>query len=186
MRTSPVAGLDDAVLAGQARAGDDVAYGELVRRHQERLYRHARGMGLDHDPALDAVQDAFVRAHDRLDECRTPGHFRAWVYRICHNRCLDHLKDVRRQELPLDAAQASADQGPADDPELRLTLRTALARLSPALREAFLLRHQAGYDYDEIASLLQVSPSAAKMRVHRAREALQAFLVSEGVGATGH
>ncbi len=179
-------GADDAALVERARRGEDAAYSELVRRHQQLMYRHARGMGLEHDPALDAVQDAFVRAHARLDECRTAGHFRAWVYRICHNRCLDHLKDIRRQELPIEAALSSADPRPADDTELRLTLQTALGRLSPALREAFLLRHQAGYDYDEIASLLEVSSSAAKMRVHRARETLQAFLVGEGVSAAGH
>ncbi len=128
-----------------------------------------------------------MRAYDRLEECRTPGHYRAWVFRICRNLCLDHLKSARNATVPLDG-QPEALVPPSNldgDADLRLTLRTALARLSAPLREAFLLRHQSGYDYDEIARLTDASPSAAKMRVHRARESLQEFLLAEGVTANG-
>ena len=61
------------------------------------------------------------------------------------------------------------------------TLRQALLRLPLALREAFLLKHDAGYTYEEVAELTQASPSAVKMRVHRARESLRAFLIEQGV-----
>ena len=65
--------------------------------------------------------------------------------------------------------------------ELTLTLRAALEQLPQALREAFLLKHDAGYTYEEIAELTEASPSAVKMRVHRARDALRAFLIEQGV-----
>ena len=54
-------------------------------------------------------------------------------------------------------------------------------RIARALREAFLLKHDAGYTYEEIAGITEASPSAVKMRVHRARESLRAFLAREGV-----
>jgi hypothetical protein len=65
-----------------------------------------------------------------------------------------------------------------------LTLRAALDRLPNALRQAFLLKHDAGYTYEEVAEITESSPSAVKMRVHRAREALRAFLIEQGVGGT--
>jgi RNA polymerase sigma-70 factor (ECF subfamily) len=177
---------DDTALVARVRGGETAAYAVLVQRHQELLYRHARGMGLDRDTSLDLVQEAFVRAHEQLETCRTPAHFRAWVFRICRNLCLDHLKAAPQRILSLDAIPDAIQVRDATvNPDLRLTLDAALARLSVPLREAFLMRHLAGYNYEEIATLTAVTSSAAKMRVHRAREALHAFLLGEEVTSGG-
>lgn len=169
---------DDAALVSRVLAGDARAYGKLVSRHQAALYRYARGMGLDPDTAEDMVQDTLVRAYTSLAECRDRGAFRAWAYRILRNRCLDHLKNIRRRNVPLDVAGPVGGAAGFDAPpaELRHELEDALGRLSPLLREAFLLKHEAGYSYDELAEITDTSPSAVKMRVHRAREELRAML----------
>jgi RNA polymerase sigma-70 factor (ECF subfamily) len=169
-----------AVLAGKRDA-----YGILVTRHQQILYRHARGMGLDHDTSLDLVQDAFVKAYTRLRECRDTTHFRAWVFRITRNLCLDHLKNVRTATVPLSRVPEGSGQLFTEDVdvELAIAMREALASLPVAMREAFLLKHDAGYTYDEVAALTDATPSAVKMRVHRAREALRDYLVERGVCA---
>lgn len=175
----------DATLVRQVLAGRRDDYAELVRRHQDGLYRHARGMGLDHDTSIDLVQECFIRAYTRLSDCREPGHFRAWLYRIVRNLCLDHLKDVRRNSIPLSAypeAASLADDSTCDV-ELSGTLRQALAALPVALREAFLLKHEAEYTYEEVADLTNASVSAVKMRVHRAREALRTYLMQQGIHA---
>lgn len=171
-------GPPDAALVARVLEGDRRAYERLVRRHQGALYRHARGMGLDPDTAEDMVQEALVRAYTGLAECRDGGAFRGWAFRILRNRCLDHLKNIRRRDVPIDrAAPAGADGfGEAPSTELRHELDDALARLSPLLREAFLLKHEAGYSYDELAEIADTSPSAVKMRVHRAREELRELL----------
>jgi RNA polymerase sigma-70 factor (ECF subfamily) len=173
----------DAQLVAQVLNGDDAAYATLVRRHQDRLYRHARGMGLDHDTSLDLVQDALVRAFDRLEDCRDGASYRSWLFRICRNLCLDELRNVRRLSVPMSAIEDAdtMEDTRIDDGEMTLTLRTALERLPHALREAFLLKHDAGYTYEEVAEITEASPSAVKMRVHRAREALRAFLTAQGV-----
>lgn len=173
----------DAQLVARTLEGDDAAYATLVRRHQHRLYRHARGMGLDHDTSLDLVQDAFVRAFERLVDCRDGASYRAWLFRICRNLCLDELRNVRRLGVPLSTLDRPDDfEDPrAGGDDLTLTLRAALERLPNALREAFLLKHDAGYTYDEVAAITEASPSAVKMRVHRAREALRTFLSRQGV-----
>ena len=183
LRRPVLADAPDAALVRLVLAGDRDAYGPLVTRHQMLLYRHARGMGLDHDTSLDLVQDAFVRAYTRLAECHEPEHFRAWAFRIARNLCLDHLKNVRRLSVPMSDVEGIDDlpdeaAGARDDDH---TLRQALLRLPEALREAFLLKHDAGYTYEEVAEITQASPSAVKMRVHRAREALRAFLIEQGM-----
>jgi RNA polymerase sigma-70 factor, ECF subfamily len=184
-RVEARAPLADADVVARVLAGDDDAYEALVRRHQDSIYRHARGMGLDHDTSLDLVQDAFVKAYTRLGDCHEPERFGAWLFRIARNLCVDHVRNVRQSTVPLsslaDAQEIPDDNhGPSDDLE---AVGTALERLSPALREAFLLKHDAGYTYEEIAALTDASPSAVKMRVHRARAALCEFLAEQGITA---
>lgn len=172
----------DIVRAVRRGAVDDFA--ELVRRHQGALYRHARGIGLDHDVALDLVQDALVKAYDRLDDCRDPAHFRAWVFRITRNLCLDHLKNKRQATLPFSAVPTIENvAAPSADLDLNATLQEALSSLPILLREAFLLKHDAQYTYEEIADMTDSSPSAVKMRVMRARDSLREYLENCGVHA---
>jgi RNA polymerase sigma-70 factor (ECF subfamily) len=175
----------DAEIVRRVVSGDRDAYATLVNRHQSVIYRHACGMGLDHDTSLDIVQDAFIKAYSRLEDCSDPSHFRAWVFRIARNLCLDHVRSVRRLTIPMSDSRGVEripdDRGSTDDVDR--TLREALLHLPEMMREAFLLKHDAGYTYDEVADLTGSSPSAAKMRVHRAREMLREFLVNQGVNA---
>lgn len=171
------AGASDSELVERVLRGDRDAYGSLVRRHQQLVHRHAAGMGLDHDTCADVVQDAFVRAYTRLDDCREPAHFRAWLLRIARNLCLDHLKNARTATRPLSVMPELENRAAtAPDLDCRRDIGEALAALPPALREAFLLKHDAGYTYDEIGEITNATPSAVKMRVHRAREALRSYL----------
>jgi RNA polymerase sigma-70 factor, ECF subfamily len=161
--------------------GDSAWYAVLVRRYQEPLYRHAYGMLGDADAAADLVQDSLVKAYTRLATC-DPERFAAWLFRILRNRCKDYLKSRRRRDVPL------LDDGPhaaplSDDPvvtlersELGQVVADALARIPEPQREAFLLKHVEGRSYEEMAELLDAGISALKMRVMRAREALQELL----------
>jgi RNA polymerase sigma-70 factor (ECF subfamily) len=170
----------DAAIVAHVLAGERDAYAILVRRYQVGLYRQACSLGMDHDTALDHVQDALVRAYASLNECRDRDRFRVWLFRILRNRCLDHLKDIRRRHLPLDVVQLAQDP-PEPMPDARSALRDAFSELSPALREAFLLKHRDGCSYEEIAEHTGASISALKMRVHRARELLRAHLEAAGM-----
>jgi RNA polymerase sigma-70 factor (ECF subfamily) len=157
----------------------------LVHRHQNALYRYGRGLGLDHDTALDLVQDTFVKAHARLDQCRERAQVQAWLFRIFRNAMLDWVKNVRRTEVPLLDVEEPADAADfAERHALREAIGAALADLPPILREAFLLRHELGHSYEEIAEIAGTSASAAKMRVMRARESLRAALDPDYGGVT--
>lgn len=172
---------NDAHLVASVLAGHTDHYAVLVGRYQATLYRYAVGMVRDGDLAADLVQDTFVKAYTSLGTCQDPARFGAWVFRIMVNRCKDHLKSRRRHNVPLeeDTATTPESDSPAvytDRADLRQTVERALAALPEAQREAFLLKHLEGRSYEEMAEMLDVSISALKMRVLRAREALQGLL----------
>jgi RNA polymerase sigma-70 factor, ECF subfamily len=167
----------DAAAIERVLAGDIDAYEELVRRYQAALYRYAVAMVLDHDVAADMVQDAFLRAYTNLRNCRDRERFHGWLFQTLRNRCLDHLKDTRRKNVRLDdqapILDAAEDPGEAfERKELRSDIRSALAALPEAQREAFVMHYVEDIPYHTMAELLDTKVSALKMRVMRAREAL--------------
>ncbi len=170
-------GESDGALVASALAGSHDAFAHLVRRHQNAMYRYGLALGLDGDTACDLLQDTFVRAWDRLRQCRDRERVRAWLFRIFRNAMLDWRRDIRRTEVPIDAV---AEPGEGEDwlerHALQDAIGAALAALPPILREAFLLRHDAGHSYEEISETAGISLSAAKMRVVRARDALREAL----------
>jgi RNA polymerase sigma-70 factor (ECF subfamily) len=172
--------LDDAEVVARVLAGERERYTVLVERYQQVLFRHALGMVRDADQAADLVQDAFVRAYAQLARCRDPERFGGWVFRILANRCRDYLKSAGRRGVPLDGSLAAPRAAEADrmheERELSEVLARALETLPAAQREALLLKHVEECSYEEMAERLGASVSALKMRVMRAREALQAFL----------
>jgi RNA polymerase sigma-70 factor, ECF subfamily len=170
----------DAELIGRILAGERELYAELVVRYQDTLFRHALAMVGDRDAAADLVQDSMVKAFTRLHTCE-PDRFGAWVFRIVRNRCKDWLKNRRQHTTTLEADDYAAPE--SDDPvrtlertELGRVVQAALMRLPAAQREAFLLKHVDGLSYEEMAERLETGVSALKMRVMRAREALQEIL----------
>jgi RNA polymerase sigma-70 factor (ECF subfamily) len=164
----------DAELIGRILAGERELYARLVAHYQDTMFRHAAAMVGDRDAASDLVQESFVKAFTRLHTC-DPERFAAWLFRILRNRCKDWLKNRRQHTAPLqdDAYAAGLTLERA---ELGRVVQAALMRLPPAQREAFLLKHVDGLSYEEMAERLETGISALKMRVMRAREALQEIL----------
>jgi RNA polymerase sigma-70 factor, ECF subfamily len=180
------ASLDDAAVIARVLRGDKQQFALLVARYQTGLYRHAVSMVLDHDVAADMVQETLVRAYTRLSTCRDHDRFRAWIFQMLRNRCLDHLKDVRRRNVTLDRALDVPD--PAEEPVLQMErarlrgeISKALEQLPDAQREAFLMHYVEELPYETMADLLGASVSALKMRVLRARDTLSAALRNKDV-----
>ncbi len=170
----------DHALVAEVLAGRRERFALLVRRYQTTLFRQALSMGVDEDTARDLVQDACLRAFQKLDGFRERDRFRVWLGSILRNRCLDHLKSARvRRREPLSPGIPDPGAGPEEEVE-QLTMgrlvNQALEGIPPDQREAFVLRHVEGLSYEEMAAMAEVSVSAVKMRVHRAREALREAL----------
>jgi RNA polymerase sigma-70 factor (ECF subfamily) len=168
----------DHEVIGRVLAGDRNAFGMLIRRYSDPLYRHALGMTGSPDVAEDILQASFIKAYQHLAEVH--GRFDAWIFRIVANGCKDWLKNIRRTHLSYEEDdQPSGYETPEEEldrGELRGDLDEALNALPPSLREAFVMKHVEGRSYEEMAELLETSVGALKMRVHRAREALQKLL----------
>ena len=168
----------DQVIIDRILAGDRDAFGMLISRYSDPLYRHAVGMTGSPDDAADILQNSFIKAYQHLGEVR--GRFDAWVFRIVANGCKDWLKNIRRTHLSYEEDdQPSGYENPEEEldrGELRGDLDHALALLPASLREAFVMKHVEGRSYEEMAELLETSVGALKMRVHSAREALQKLL----------
>ena len=174
----------DAEIVALVLAGEREVYAELVRRHQEALYRHALGMLGSADAAADLTQESLIRAFTRLASCNDPSRFGAWAFRILRNGCLDYLKDRRRDTVPIDdeTVLGSAPDNPElslEQGELRDRVFRALETLPEPQREAFLLKHVEDLSYEEMAEQIGATVSALKMRVKRAREALQVLLAPQ-------
>ena len=168
----------DQEVISRVLAGDRDSFGILIQRYSDPLYRHALGMTGSPDVAEDILQVSFIKAYQHLAEVR--GRFDAWVFRIVANGCKDWLKNIRRSHLSYEeddqpSTYATPDED-LDRTELRTDLDRALAVLPASLREAFVMKHVEGRSYEEMADLLGTTVGALKMRVHRAREALQALL----------
>jgi RNA polymerase sigma-70 factor, ECF subfamily len=176
------AGLSDADAVRRVRRGERDVYRALVVRYQDTLYRYALSMVGDADTAADLVQATFVNAYAKLAKLRDDASFGGWVYRMCMNRCRDHLKSVRRRDVGLDDTPAHVLAAPErtdhalEHEELRRQLDDALATLNEDHRAAFVMKHVEERSYDEMADVLGASVPALKMRVHRAREALRSAL----------
>jgi len=184
MRGLDIRQVTDAELVREAVQGSDRAFGELVRRYQDLLYRHAERMTGRQDDAEDVVQSAFIKAHRSLDKCRDPERVGAWLFRIGANACKDFLKSrsdtVSLERVPGLPATADDPERDAELGSMRDQIERALQSLPAEQREAFVLKHVEGWSYVEMAEALSASVPALKMRVHRAREELQVLLESYG------
>lgn len=180
----------DAVLVSRARQGDAAAFESLVRRHMKACYAVAlAGVG-DTADAEDVVQDAFVTALKKIDGCRDPHRFGAWLLEIVRNRAHNHRRyRVVRDAAPLEESMVA---GTASDPlrdaergELRGHLLGALQTLTALQREVILLFDFEGWPHREIGEKLGISEGAARVHLSNARRSLRAALGRYGPEANG-
>lgn len=173
--TAPLARLVDG-----ARGGDDACFEELVHRTHRETYTLARRLVSDADDARDVVQEAYLRAYRSIGSFRGDAQFTTWLYRITANCASTHLgrrRKHRHDELDdLDVADPEPGHDPAtaaDAALLRQRLEAAIADLPPRLRAVVVLRDIYDLSHAEIADRLDISESAAKVRLHRARRRLR-------------
>jgi RNA polymerase sigma-70 factor (ECF subfamily) len=179
MAVSRVEGLTDAECAELARSGDRIAFAELVRRYQDRLFRFVARMVGTRDDALDLVQDAFVKAWQAMPGWQPQATIGTWLFQIARNGAIDHLR--RRKALDVtthpDPAAEMPDlrpgpEGTAATAQQLRHLEAALARISAEHREILLLREVEQMTYEEIAATLAINTGTVKSRIARARAAL--------------
>jgi RNA polymerase sigma-70 factor (ECF subfamily) len=184
---------DDEALLTALRARSPDAFRLLFDMYSDRMFRLAAGMLGSEDEAEDIVQDVFLRFFEKLDAFEGRSQVGTWLYRAVHNASVDRLRR-RRPTLAL-SDEPESEEGEAtladglvladwsqapesffDGAEAQAQLNVAVGRLSGSLRAVFLLRDVEGLSTEETAGVLDISISAAKVRLHRARLQLRQHL----------
>ncbi|MBV2354833.1 RNA polymerase sigma factor SigM [Streptomyces sp. J2-1] len=178
-------GVSDQELLARHVEGDPDAFGEIVRRHRDRLWAVAlRTLG-DREEAADAVQDALVSAYRAAHTFQGKAAVTTWLHRITVNACLDRARkaayrrtapvdDTARMEQLLEPHESAA--APAERNDLHRQLLTALATLPPEQRAALVLVDMQGYPVAEAARVLDVPTGTVKSRCARGRARLLPLL----------
>jgi RNA polymerase sigma-70 factor (ECF subfamily) len=183
---------EDVQLMLAFRQGDDAAFDTLFRRWAGPLLRYLQRMLRDPATAEDLVQEAFLRVHRARDRYQPDARFSTWLYRIATNLALNELRrPVRRDphdSMDADGASPLPDAGPgadrvADARRQVAALEHALGELPDRQRAALLLSAAEGRSYAEVAEMLDVTESAVKALVHRARSQLASRLPSASGGS---
>lgn len=162
----------------RARAGDADAFGTLVDRYRDAVFRAALAATGSAAEADDAAQEAFVAAYRRLDQFRGGSSFKTWLLSIAWRKAIDRRREARRAFLPLETADGRPIDPPSASPAPDARLATADARramkqtilsLPPKLRDPLLLAASGEYAYDEIAAMLNTPLGTVKWRISEAR-----------------
>ncbi len=174
---------DDALI-DRTLSGETEAFGELVVRHQNRLYSTLVHVTGDADEAREIAQDAFVQAFVKLATFQRSAAFYTWLFRIAFNLRIGRKRRERRHRIWQENQVASGvGPGVLQEPGGRLesaecaqSVRAAIEALADDHREVLLLREMEGYCYEEIARILDVPVGTVRSRLHRARAHLREVL----------
>src|SRR5688572_6276798 len=185
--------LDEGELLARLRSGDDAAYELLVRAYGGRMLAAARRILAREEDAQDAVQEAFLSAFRAIERFEGQSRIGTWLHRIAINSALMKLRRLdRRTERTVDELLPTwgedggftrlpepwteAADGEVLRDEARDVVRSKISELPDPYRIALTLRDIEGLSNEELADTLGVTVNAAKIRVHRARQALRTLL----------
>ena len=184
MTASGLTGSDESILVAQARQSDAMAFSELVRRYENKIFRLALHITQNREDAEDVLQEAFLKAYEHLDQFQGNSKFYTWIVRIAVNQALMKLrrrktdKSVSMDEQ-FDTGEdtlvreiAAWDEDPEQQfsrEELGRILESAVQSLEPPYRSVFVLRDIDDLSTEETAQALDLSIPAVKSRLLRAR-----------------
>jgi RNA polymerase sigma-70 factor (ECF subfamily) len=179
----------DARLVQRAKGGDVAAFEALVRRHLKSAYAVALAELADRGDAEDAVQDSFIQALERLDDCRDPSAFGAWLRRIVRNRARsvgrrERIRDTSSLDVVLTARSPDDPRRAFELTTLRGRLEGALAELTDVQRRVVLMHDLEGFRHREIAEELELPEGTVRSHLFLARRALRGLLGGRDEGVS--
>jgi RNA polymerase sigma-70 factor, ECF subfamily len=167
-------------------AGDKDAYGGLVVRYSQTVFRVAYRITGNEDDADEVVQETFLRGYQKLVDFEGRSSFATWFYRIACNCALDRASRKKVEAKSRIAEESDPERGEVQvadvkagpdrlllSREIQATQEAAMNTLTPTERTAFVLRHMEDRSTEEIAATLNVAPNAAKQAVFRAVQKLR-------------
>ena len=172
--------LDEQALIERATAGDKKAFGEIVRRYQNRIFAFVMRMTHNRDTALDLTQDTLLAAYRNLDGFREEATFSTWLFQIAANKTINSLKRSARETAldDVDTVNLASDHPDTRyiQKERERLVARAIIGLPEKQRLAFGLRYYEHMKFEEIARVMNVSVSAAKTDFSEALKKLKTRL----------
>ncbi|MBI5463756.1 MAG: sigma-70 family RNA polymerase sigma factor [Ignavibacteriales bacterium] len=186
----------ESALVRSAQSGDQRAFAELVRKHEDLVYRFAYKLCRNQEKAEETFQDTFVNVYRKLKQFDGKSKFSTWLYKIVVNNCLmkHRVRKIDQASISIHAPEGFVDTPPHDaeghplqtvaswkdspldgvmNKELRHLLDSAIAKLPSDYRVVFVLRDVEGQSAEETAKILGLTVPAVKSRLHRARAFLR-------------
>lgn len=157
-----------------------LSFSLLMQRYERRVLQSCYRLLQNRQDAEDAYQEILIRVFFGLKQFRREASFATWLFRICHNACVNALRD-RRRRAAADTVELDPNaplQAVWDSTETEIDVERAFARLPFPDREILILRYSGDLTIDEISRILDLSLSAAKMRLYRARDKFMSSLES--------
>jgi RNA polymerase sigma-70 factor (ECF subfamily) len=176
--------VSNSELVKKSQLGDKSAFEELVKRHQDLVFSLSFKLTGNRELANDVAQEAFIRAWKAIDKFRGDSTFGTWIYRITVNTAWTLRKKAKKHySLNIEDTQEPVVIDEKKDPELvainsdlSLVLRKALNQIPLEQRIIVELKNIEGRSHKEIADYLDISVTAAKVRLHRAHQKLRNIL----------
>lgn len=175
---------DESQLVRAAKAGSEEAFDHLVERYLDAAHAVALGILKHHQDAEDAVQDAFIRALERIDQLEPGSDFGPWFYRVVRNVSLNLLRHEKLRDHGPVPEGASGGPDPERETYRKMTRQRvldALEQLPEMQRSAVMLYDIEGYTHREIAEILEVAPGTSRAHLHHGRKTLRSLLSAPAV-----
>ncbi|MCF7667674.1 MAG: sigma-70 family RNA polymerase sigma factor [Akkermansiaceae bacterium] len=181
-------GAQDFALMKRIACGDESAFRALLERHQDSVVGTVAKMLGNPSDAEDIAQQVFLRVWQHAKSYRPDAKFTTYLFTITRNLVFNETRRrSRKKEIPLDTGDSSGNHEPGDDPhrqpdaslleaELRIAVDQAITSLPETQRLAVILRRYENLSYEEIAVVLDLSVSAVKSQLFRARSSLREAL----------
>jgi RNA polymerase sigma-70 factor (ECF subfamily) len=173
--------LEDQTLVRRALKANPDSFGELCRRYYYSLVAVADSILLDHHLAEDAAQEALAAACRQLPKLKKPERFGPWIVAICRNVAKDMLRDLQRQQKPVEACRGNRCDSEQDDDQ-SVFLAEALQRLPQHLREVLFLRFYNEMSYRQMSKVLGATEQMIDGRIRRAKKKIAIYLKRKGLG----
>ncbi len=179
--------MDEQVLVQRIQAGDEMAFGEIVRMYKDKIVNYLWQLTGDYQKAVELSQETFMRVFFKANKYRPIAPFSSWVYSIASNLAKTELKKTRRMmTVPLDLVESRVSEplktADSKNSDLSKILRKALNELHPRYRIPVILKDIEGFSQEEIAQILKKPVGTIKARISRGRNSLKKELEKSSSG----
>lgn len=172
---------DDILLVQSAKRGNMEAFSAIVANYKDFVYRTAYGICRNRSDAEDVTQDTFIKVYQAIKTLRDARTFPSWIARIAVRRALDYReRQQNRRADPLEDTRLADGVIPHEQAEVRMDIEQAMATLAVDHRTVLVLRELHGFNYEELAQILDIPVGTVRSRLHHARLQLRALLKEGG------